>query len=91
MFRAVIAPAAIASVLALTACAGSGAESGYDKSRADAESWPAAHSECLRAAEAVQQTPLRQITMRHTYEECLRARGWERAERLGIPHRAYRR
>jgi hypothetical protein len=91
MLRTIIAPAAVACLLALTACANSGAGWGYDKSRADAEPWSAAHGECLRAAQAVPAQPLRQITARHTYDECLRARGWERDERIGIPHRAYRR
>jgi len=85
MFRMVITRAAVLSVVALTACTGSS----YDKIRGDAEPWTQAHGECRRAAEAVPQTPLRQITMRHAYEECMRERGWERGEQ--IPHRAYRR
>jgi hypothetical protein len=83
--------AARLSIAGLAAALGGCAPSAYDKTRADAESWEAAKSHCTAAAGETPPGPLRQITMRHAFDECLKSRGWERNEITGVPHRHYRR
>jgi len=86
MRAAVLIPAAVCAV-ALAACA----PSAYDRTRADSESWESAKAQCTAAAATAPPSPLRHITMRHMFDECLRARGWERSIVTSIPHRHYRR
>ncbi len=79
------------AIAGLAAALGGCAPSAYDKTRADAESWETVKSQCTAAAAEAPPSPLRHITMRHLFDECLKARGWERNEMTGIPHRHYRR